>query len=232
MIAGMTRGRRHEVEIKLPVGERARLDRLLGQLGAVRLGRVHEMNVLFDTPRGQLRKRGRLLRLRVVRHARGGRGAFLTYKGPSRGASPLKRRGAGGRYKVREEIEMPVVAPERLPAILRAIGLVPAFRYEKFRTTYRLPGVAGVVVELDETPIGTFLELEGVPRGIDRAARLLGYAREDYIALSYLGLYRRVRGRRGPAREMIFGGPAGRFRKRNGERARRGSFLDKGKFSQ
>ncbi|MGH9789884.1 MAG: hypothetical protein ACRD5W_01625, partial [Candidatus Acidiferrales bacterium] len=45
-------------------------------------------------------------------------------------------------------------------------------------------------VELDVTPIGCFLELEGPPREIDRAARLLGYARKDYIAANYLALYR------------------------------------------
>ena len=49
-------------------------------------------------------------------------------------------------------------------------GLEPWFRYEKYRSTYRLPGLPGVKVELDETPIGDFLEVEGAARGIDRAA--------------------------------------------------------------
>jgi hypothetical protein len=44
-------------------------------------------------------------------------------------------------------------------------------------------------VELDETPIGEFLELEGPPSAIDRMAKLLGYSRSDYITKSYLALY-------------------------------------------
>ena len=43
--------------------------------------------------------------------------------------------------------------------------------------------------ELDETPIGDFLELEGERRAIDRSARLLGYGPADYIARSYGALY-------------------------------------------
>ncbi len=46
-------------------------------------------------------------------------------------------------------------------SILRALGLYSTFRYEKFRTTYALPGIRGLKVEFDETPVGLFLELEG-----------------------------------------------------------------------
>jgi len=41
---------------------------------------------------------------------------------------------------------------------------------------------------LDETPIGTYLELEGPGRWIDRTARQLGYRPEDYITQSYVAL--------------------------------------------
>ncbi|MGH9709722.1 MAG: hypothetical protein ACRD37_04160, partial [Candidatus Acidiferrales bacterium] len=44
-------------------------------------------------------------------------------------------------------------------------------------------------LDLDETPIGTFLELEGDKQAIDAAARALGYGEKDYIAASYLELY-------------------------------------------
>ena len=63
------------------------------------------------------------------------------------------------------------------------------FRYEKFRTTYALPGVRGLKIELDETPIGIYLELEGPLAGIDCGARLLGYARNDYLKETYGSLY-------------------------------------------
>jgi hypothetical protein len=64
------------------------------------------------------------------------------------------------------------------------MGLRPWFRYEKYRSTYRLPGFSELLVELDETPIGDFLELEGECGAIDRCAVLLGFRPADYIVKS------------------------------------------------
>jgi adenylate cyclase, class 2 len=69
------------------------------------------------------------------------------------------------------------------------LGLRPAFCYEKFRTTYALRGLPQLKVELDETPVGIYLELEGPVTSIDRGARLLGYVRKDYLKDSYGSLY-------------------------------------------
>ena len=67
------------------------------------------------------------------------------------------------------------------------------FRYEKYRTTFRLPDsnawAKGLLIELDETPIGTFVELEGPAAAIDRAAVELGFSNRDYILKNYLSLY-------------------------------------------
>jgi len=63
-------------------------------------------------------------------------------------------------------------------------------------------------VELDVTPIGVFVELEGSPRVIDRAARLLGWGPADYITKSYRALYLDACRHRGlPARDMVFRPP-------------------------
>lgn len=208
-----------EVEVKLRVADGAALRKRLLQLRARKYGRVHEMNILYDTPRGRFLKRGNLLRLRLEappNSAKAESRAVLTYKGPSLGLheaeAPAEETGAarhqpdpGQRYKVREEMEVGVAEPKQLRAIFKAVGLVPAFRYEKFRTTYALPGAPGVTLELDETPIGVFVELEGPPRAIDRAARLLGYHPADYIIWSYRGLYLDHCRRRGvPAGDMVF----------------------------
>ena len=66
-----------------------------------------------------------------------------------------------------------------------------AFRYEKFRTEFQRRGSKGIAT-LDETPIGTYLELEGDPQWIDRMARTLGYEEKDYITASYARLFLRV----------------------------------------
>jgi len=86
------------------------------------------------------------------------------------------------------------------------------FRYEKYRTTFRLPGskawAKGLLIELDETPIGNFVELEGPAPAIDQAAAELGYSKRDYVLKNYLTLYVEECRRRGeqPA-HMVFSGP-------------------------
>ncbi len=172
----MAAGRHLEIEIKLRVENVASVRRRLARVGARRVARRHEDDTLYDTSSRALKRRGELLRLRL----RGGRRALVTYKG---------RQAAGQRYKVRQEIEFSVSDPAKLRAALEALGFRPWFRYEKYRTSYRLPRLPGLAVELDETPIGTFLELEGTPGAIDRAAGLLGYQPGEYLVATYHDLF-------------------------------------------
>jgi len=92
---------------------------------------------------------------------------------------------SGGRHKVREELEAEVGDPKNLARIFEALGMAGWFRYEKYRTTFRLPTskswAKGLLIELDETPIGTFVELEGPADAIDRAASELGFSKRDYV---------------------------------------------------
>ena len=80
-----------------------------------------------------------------------------------------------------------------LSKIFEGLGLKGWFRYEKYRTTYRITASRnwgkGLLIELDETPIGTFVELEGPPEAIDRAAQELGFSQSDYLLRNYLTLY-------------------------------------------
>jgi adenylate cyclase class 2 len=192
----MKHDRKQEVEVKLAVADLGLLRRRLAEMGARQLGRIHERNALYDSHRHRLAKRGCLLRLRLESRAGKRAQAVLTYKGPA---------ARGQRYKVRDEVEVPVPAPAELHAILEAIGLKATFRYEKFRTSFRLPGMHGLNLELDETPIGVFLELEGPASAIDRAARLLGYRLTDYITMSYRALYLDDCRKRGVAAgDMVF----------------------------
>jgi adenylate cyclase class 2 len=62
-----------------------------------------------------------------------------------------------------------------------------------------------LLIELDETPVGTFVELEGPIPAIDRAAAALGFSKKDYIAKSYLQLYlESEQGRGERPRQMLF----------------------------
>jgi adenylate cyclase class 2 len=189
-----------EIEVKLRISDPPALLAKVSQLRARCHGRVFERNTLYDTPNEDFRRAGRLLRLRIetpapVKGTPGGaRKAVFTSKAPAPG-SP-------GRYKEKLEREAIVRSPAKWPPKLRALGFRPGFCYEKCRTTFRL---AGLRLELDETPVGTFLELEGAPRAIDRTARALGFFPRDYIRGTYWDLFQATRrGRAHPPQDMTF----------------------------
>jgi adenylate cyclase class 2 len=192
----MSRG--SETEIKLEVPNLAALHRRLRQIGFRKVQARHfESNTAFDFPDHRLWKARSLLRLRWADGQ-----WLLTYK-----CTPLESRG----YKVRREIETRVEDGEQVREILEALGLRPAFRYEKYRTTYavktRERQAAGPLLVLDETPVGNYLELEGPKRWIDRVAARLGYRREDYVTASYGSLYRQKCGQQGiEPTNMVFSG--------------------------
>jgi len=180
-----TRSRtRREVEIKLPVTNIPHLMRQMRRLGARSLGRVLERNVLYDTPDSDFWRRGYLLRIRTAVPAPSGpigggrQSTLLTFKVPPPS-------GNQSRYKQRLERELWLRHGD-WGQDLRSIGFRPGFQYEKYRTRFRLPGLD---LDLDETPAGIFLELEGAPAKIDRVARALGFAPGDYIRGTYWDIY-------------------------------------------
>jgi len=205
-----------EREIKLRVEDLRALRRALAKLGAlVVTPRVHELNVVFDTAEFDLAKHEQLLRIRTEtpsasrgRTSGAGARALVTFKRPVAAAGGTGK-GERRRHKVREEIELEVCDGMSLARIFEGLGMNAWFRYEKLRTTFRLPGsqgwAKGLLIELDETPIGVFLELEGPAAAIDRAARALGFQSRDYILANYMVLYREYCWSRGEEpRDMLF----------------------------
>lgn len=190
-----------ETEIKLRIRDLQAFRRALRRLGtpsdSSKVKRVHEWNELFDTPSSELKRRGELLRIRTEsprKSSGGGPGTrgqrtIVTLKRPAQG-TPSSR----SRYKVKEEIETEVRDARVLADVLESLGMRVWFRYEKYRTTFRLPAsirwAQDLLIELDETPIGSFVELEGPRRAIDQAAKALGYGKPDYVTANYFVLYR------------------------------------------
>jgi adenylate cyclase class 2 len=183
-----------EIEIKFRIGDLQALTRALKRTGFQRVTRsMHEVNSLYDLPEQQLRARGELLRLRKY-----GEDWVLTHKS----------KGKAGRHKVRVELETRVENGKQMENILRALGFAPTFRYEKYRAGWS-DGTGHAVI--DETPIGRFGELEGPPRWIDRTARGLGIAAEDYITQTYADLFFKWKAtHRSAAKEMTFKAIGGR----------------------
>lgn len=207
-----------EVEIKLRIENPKLLLRLLQKLGAKPSARLHEQNLLFDTPDGGLAKHGQLLRIRTETPAPAGKKpkkspirSLLTFKSPPEQLAIARTPERNRQYKVREETELDLADPAPLQEIFEGLGLKGWFRYEKFRTAYRLPArlkwARGLILDFDETPIGVFLELEGPGPAIDQAARALGFSARDYITKNYLVLYLENCKRRGvQPTHMLFDG--------------------------
>jgi adenylate cyclase class 2 len=211
-----------ETEIKLKIDDVRAFHRALKRIGARLAGpgsaRVHEENVIFDTPQGGLAKHGQLLRIRTETPEVRGKSkrtapkqrVVLTFKQPpAHPADEGTQSVHHGFYKVRDEIEMEVTDARTLTKIFEGLGMRGWFRYEKYRTTFRMPAskvwARGLLIELDETPIGTFVELEGPAPAIDRTAQELGYSKHDYILKNYLRLYMEDCRRRGEQpRDMVF----------------------------
>jgi len=162
-----------EIEVKIRRENAAAAREELLKLGAqLDKERIRETNTLYDFRPRPLTAAHQALRLRTV-----GRKSFLTFKG-----SPQRSR----RFKVREEYEVEVRNEKQARKILKALGLVPVFRYEKFRTVFRRDRLK---ICLDETPAGVFLELEGERNRIIRLVKLLGVSRAELIKLDYVQLY-------------------------------------------
>jgi len=165
-----------ETEIKFKVSDLSGLAERLKSAGfTLHTPRAFESNVLYDTPDRRMRARTEILRIRnyaghwTVTHKR----------------LPDNHPGVDT-HKHRIETESEVADGRAFEEIFLALGLVAAFRYEKWRTEWH-DGKGHCVV--DETPIGNYAELEGTAEWIDRAAVRLGLSKTDYITLSYGRLF-------------------------------------------
>ena len=169
-----------EIEVKVRVKDPASARQAILKSGAeLEKERYPEENTLFDLPSRVLTEKRCALRLR-----RAGRKVFLTFKG-----APQKSR----RFKVREEFETEVRDEKALRRILRGLGLLAVFRYEKSRTVFRKGRLR---ISLDETAAGAFCEFEGEKSDIVRYARALGFASADMIKQDYIRILQ-DRGKKG-----------------------------------
>ena len=135
---------------------------------------------LLDLPGGNLKHRGCTLRVRIEKHNTidnsSSDNASLTFKGP-----PLP-----DVMKVREELETTINDGELFLRILLKAGWNVSFRYQKYRKEFQKDDV---VIAVDETPVGTYIELEGKESTITHLARTLGRTSDDYVIASYRQLY-------------------------------------------
>ncbi len=167
-----------ELECKVRVDDHDSVRQALKAAGATYVGRVLETNRLFDRNDGSLSSSGRGLRVRSTVPLDGeAPGTTLTYKGPRQSST----------FKQREEIEVHVDDATSMADILRALGFVERFRFQKRRESWRMESC---LVELDELPVlGRFIEVEGPDEATIRTVlHQLGVERAQPIQESYVSM--------------------------------------------
>jgi adenylate cyclase, class 2 len=141
--------------------------------------RIYEVNLRFDTSKGNLMRAGRVLRLRKDDLVR------LTYKDNSQ-----QIEGA----LTRREIEFVVNDFDSAKQFIQALGYEVVFIYEKFRTTFKYKGAQ---IMLDELPYGNFVEIEGKLKSLRPIAGDLHLDWDKAIPASYHALFERICKKRG-----------------------------------
>ncbi|MBM3820588.1 MAG: class IV adenylate cyclase [Acidimicrobiia bacterium] len=159
-----------EVKLRFDSPEEARAAILATGATPLRCRRLQE-DALLDTEDETLRRRQCALRIRTE----GGK-SLLTFKGP---VQP-------GTMKVREEFETVIGDGQVLQHVLEELGLHVWFRCEKYREEY---AAEDVTIAIDETPVGTFVEIEGGEQSILTMTAALGRSTSDFILDSYRGLF-------------------------------------------
>jgi adenylate cyclase class 2 len=161
-----------EREVKLRFNSAAEARAALIAAGAMPLyGRRLQEDALLDTDDEQLRRQRCVLRVRMENGK-----SRLTWKGPVQPSI----------MKVREELETVVGDGEMLLRVFGELGLHVWFRYEKYREEF---SHEDLIVAIDETPVGVFVEIEGTENGIAQMSAALGRAPDDYILDSYRALF-------------------------------------------
>jgi len=179
-----------ETEIKFRVADKSKLEEQLALLSfRLMTPRSFESNTLYDWRDRSLRNRREILRIRLYNNH-----WLLTHKRvPDSGVGE-------DRHKHRVETETEVSDGKALAEVFSSIGLIPAFRYEKWRSEWD-DGRGHCVI--DETPIGVFAELEGKSEWIDEVTGQLEIPAGDQMTMSYGRLFEQWREQTGSNAEHL-----------------------------
>jgi len=161
-----------EVEVKLRIPSTAAMAPRLAQAGFVLAHpEAREANRLWDRA-GALLAGDCALRTRQY-----GDQATLTWKGP---------RVADAQLKIRPELETGVADAAAMEGILQELGFSPVLEMVKTRSIWIRGDLEAC---LDDTPFGSFLELEGAREAIAGAMAQLGLESGQIEPRSYAVLY-------------------------------------------
>src|SRR3954468_20403866 len=175
-----------EIKLRYDSVESARAA-VLAAGGTPLLGRRLQEDALLDSEDESLRRRQCALRIRLENGK-----SRLTFKGPVQPSL----------MKLRDEFETIVGDGVLLLRVFEELGFHVWFRYEKYREEFTHEEV---IVAIDETPVGVFVEIEGSETGITAMAEALGRSQDDYLVDSYRSLFLQHREQRGlVGQDMVF----------------------------
>ena len=163
-----------EIKLRFDSADAARAAVLAAGATPIHSRRLQE-DCLLDTENDALRLRRCVLRVRMESGK-----SLLTFKGPVQPSD----------MKLREELETVVGDGLLLVHMLEELGFRVWFRYQKYREEFALDDV---IVAVDETPVGTFVEIEGGEQGILTMTTALGRSPADFVLDSYRGLFIKYR---------------------------------------
>jgi adenylate cyclase class 2 len=159
-----------EIKLRFESAEAARAAVAATGATSMRARRLQE-DCLLDTRDEIIHRRRCVLRVRIESGK-----SLLTFKGPVQPST----------MKVREELETIVGDGPLLLRVLEELGFEVWFQYQKYREEFVLDDV---IVAVDETPLGAFVEIEGSASGISDVAEKLGRQPAEYLVDSYRQLY-------------------------------------------
>lgn len=159
-----------EIKLRFDSADEAR-DAVMATGATPLHGRRLQEDALLDTEEEALRRNRCVLRVRMENGK-----SRLTFKGPVQSSL----------LSAREEQETVVGDGEVLLRVFGELGLHVWFRYEKYREEF---AHEDVILAIDETPVGVFVEIEGTEQGIADTTVALGRTADDYIVDSYRSLF-------------------------------------------
>lgn len=172
-----------EIELKLRVDDLDIVEERLKALKARLVKKVHQKSLLFNAPFAEFEKRDQTLRLHIETDENGTSQSIFGFKDTA-ATNELGHRS-------RPEYETAIDDPEALQKILEAVGFYVSITLEKDRALYKFNGVE---VALDQFDFGSFVEIEGTSKDIEKARADLDLSEAEVLTQGYVYLWAQAKG--------------------------------------
>lgn len=180
-----------EVEVKLPISDKERVEQGLKSIGFILGKLLKESDIYYNSAVYDLKKKDMALRIRSCEDMISGKTkTVITYKGPKLDDISMTRK----------ELETKVEDAEVLQEILSGIGFQPVCPVIKLRQYYHMNNMTACVDQVEK--LGDFLELELIVEveeerksaliQIENILKTLGHDLSETTRTSYLSMLQKL----------------------------------------